>query len=309
MPYLLPRPLLEASIGSAGVLSRRQLRALGATWAYEVAQLDAGRWRAYGPNAVVLHNGPLTRLQSCWVALVNAGEGAALCAATALELDGLEGWLRTPLELVVVKGRLVPPMVGVRVHESRRFDPARDVHPSRLPSRTRPARSAVDAATWSRSPRTAVGWLAASVQQGLTRPEELAAELDSAGRVRHRRLLQHAVADISSGAQALSEIDFARICRRFRLPEPVRQAVRVEASGRRRYLDAEWDLADGRRVVAEVDGAVHLLPRRYWDDMDRANELVIDGSTVLRFATYALRAHPERVADQLRRALRPLPPA
>ena len=121
-------------------------------------------------------------------------------------------------------------------------------------------------------------------------------------------MLQHAVADISSGAQALSEIDFARICRRFRLPEPVRQSVRVEPSGRRRYLDAEWALSDGRRVVAEVDGAVHLLPRRYWDDMDRSNELVIDGSTVLRFATYALRAHPERVADQLRRALRPLPP-
>jgi hypothetical protein len=148
-----------------------------------------------------------------------------------------------------------------------------------------------------------VGWLAAVVQQRLARPDELAAELERAGRVRHRRLLLHAIGDISSGAHALSEIDFARLCRRYLLPEPIRQAVRLERSGRRRYLDAEWIRPDGHRVVAEVDGAIHLLPRNYWDDMERANELVLDGRTLLRFAAYAVRAHPERVADQLRRAL------
>ena len=153
--------------------------------------------------------------------------------------------------------------------------------------------------------RTAVGWLAAAVQQGLARPDELAEEIEQAGSIRHRRLLQHAVTDLSAGAQALSEIDFARLCRRYRLPEPVRQAVRVERSGRRRYLDAEWLTDDGRQVVAEVDGALHLLPRRYWDDMERSNELVLEGRSVLRFAAYAVRAHPDRVADQLRRALSP----
>ena len=56
-------------------------------------------------------------------------------------------------------------------------------------------------------------------------------------------------------------------------------------------------------MVAEVDGAVHLLPRRYWDDMERANELVLGGRTVLRFAAFAVRAHPAQVADQLARAL------
>jgi hypothetical protein len=148
-----------------------------------------------------------------------------------------------------------------------------------------------------------VGVLAAVVQQGLARPDELAAELDRAGRIRHRRLLSRAVADIAGGAQSLLEIDFARLCRRHGLPEPTRQAVRVERSGRRRYLDAEWLRPGGHRVVVEVDGAVHLLPRRYWDDMERANELVLDGRLVLRFATYAVRAHPDRVLQQLSRAL------
>ena len=109
----------------------------------------------------------------------------------------------------------------------------------------------------------------------------------------------------AAGAQALSEIDFARLCRRHGLPEPRRQSVRVDAAGRRRYLDAEWVRADGRRVVAEVDGAVHLVPRRYWDDMERANELVLDGRLVLRFAAFAVRAYPRTVATQLRRALLP----
>ncbi len=192
---------------------------------------------------------------------------------------------------------------GVRIHESRRFDPTLHLHPTRPPPRTRTARSAIDSAAWSHNSRTAVGVLAAVVQQRLTRVDDLRLELQAAGRIRHGRLLAAAVADIGGGSQALSEIDFARLCRRHGLPEPVRQAIRVESSGRRRYLDAEWVRADGVRVVAEVDGAVHLLPRQYWDDMERGNELALDGRIVLRFVAFALRAHEARVAAQLYRAL------
>lgn len=303
MALLVPDPLAEVAASQHGVVSRTQLRGAGVTVSQEDAALAARRWQRHPPNAVVLHNGPLTRAQRCWVAVTNAGARAALCARTALELDGLDGWSRDPIEVLVVRGTLVPSSPGVVVHESRRFDPYADVHPTRLPRRTRPARSAIDVAAWTRSPRSAVGILAAVVQQGLARPDELAAELECVGAIRHRRLLGHAVADIAGGAHALSEIDFARLCRRYGLPEPTRQAVRIERSGRRRYLDAEWTAGDGGRIVAEVDGAVHLLPRNYWDDMDRANELVLDGRTVLRFAAYAVRAHPKHVADQLGRAL------
>lgn len=251
----------------------------------------------------MLHNGPLTERQRQWVALINSGPGVALAARSALAVDGLTGWEREAIEVLVPRGAGVTSTREVRVHESRRFDPERDVPAMRLPPRTRVSRSAIDAASWSRSSRTAVGLLAAVVQQGLARPEDLAVELERAGRIRWSRLLARAVSDIGGGSQALSEIDFIRLCRRFGLPPPHQQVLRVEPSGRRRYLDAEWVRADGRRVVAEVDGAVHLLPRRYWDDMDRGNELTLDGRVVLRFATYALRAEPERVAEQLSRAL------
>jgi hypothetical protein len=294
----------EAAAIQDQVLSRGQLRQLGVTVSQENAQLVAGRWQAHPPNAVVLHNGPLTRRQDLWVAVVNAGVNAALCAFTALELDGLTGWPRPAIEVLVERGTQVRAKVGVRVHESRRFSPSRDIHPTRTPPRTRTARSAIDAAVWSRSSRTAVGVLAAVVQQRLVQPADLAAELDRAGQVRHRNLLRRAVVDIAGGAQALSEIDFARLCRRYGLPEPARQSVRVDRNGKRRYLDAEWVAGDGTRVAAEVDGAIHLLPRTYWDDQERANELVLEGQTLLRFPAYVVRANPKRVADQLTRALR-----
>ena len=84
--------------------------------------------------------------------------------------------------------------------------------------------------------------------------------------MRHRHALLTALDDIEQGAHALSEIDFARLCRRNGLPEPTRQSVRPDSSGRVRYLDVEWSTRTGRVLVVEVDGALHLRPTRWWSD-------------------------------------------
>ena len=76
-----------------------------------------------------------------------------------------------------------------------------------------------------------------------------------------------------------------------RLPVPLRQVVRVEPSGRRRYLDATW-----RR-------ALHLAPGTWWDDQLRQNELVLADELVLRYPSVVIRSEPALVARQLRRAL------
>jgi len=112
------------------------------------------------------------------------------------------------------------------------------------------------------------------------------------------------VHDIAGGAQALSEIDFRGLCRRNRLPRPIQQRVRQEPSGRRRYLDASWRRADGRLVVVEVDGALHLNQARWWDDQLRQNELALADALVLRFPSVIVRAEEATVVRQLRRALR-----
>jgi very-short-patch-repair endonuclease len=68
-----------------------------------------------------------------------------------------------------------------------------------------------------------------------------------------------------------------------------------------RYLDAEFELPDGTVLAVEVDGAVHLKPLAWWEDMDRQNEVVIGGSPVLRFPSVTVRLSPNRVVDQLNR--------
>jgi hypothetical protein len=153
------------------------------------------------------------------------------------------------------------------------------------------------------SARPACGILAAAVQQRLTRPEALRDALARAPRVRHRAALLGAVGDIAQGCEALSEIDFVRLCRRFRLPLPERQGVRTDSSGHRRYLDAAWRRADGRVVVVEVDGALHLAASRWWADQLRQNELTLSDAIVLRFPSVVVRTEPALVAAQIRRAL------
>jgi hypothetical protein len=175
------------------------------------------------------------------------------------------------------------------------------VHPTGWRQRLAPA-LLVAAATFER-PRPACGLLAAAVQQRLLRADDRQTALAAAPTVRHHRLLVSAAEDIAMGARALSEIDFMRLCPAYRLPRPVHQTVRRGPGGRRRYLDAEWIRADGRRVVAEVDGALHLEPLTWIDDQLRQNEISLADSIVLRFPAVVVRTAPASVADQLRRAL------
>jgi hypothetical protein len=153
------------------------------------------------------------------------------------------------------------------------------------------------------SARWACGLLAAGVQQRLTSAAALRGQLQTRDRTRHRRQLLAALYDIEGGSQALTEIDFVRLCRRYGLPSPIQQEVRHESTGRRRYLDATWRRKDGRLVVVEVDGALHLNSRTWWDDQLRQNDIALGGALVLRFPSAVIRDQPDLVAQQLRRAL------
>jgi hypothetical protein len=263
--------------------------------------LDARRWQRVG-RAVVLHNGPLTPDERRHVALLNCGPRAVLTAFTAAEVLGLTGWERDAIHVLVPGGARItrPPGIPLRVHYTGAWDAIEQLRARRLHEL---APALVVAANTLVKPRAACGILAAGVQQRLARVEHLKRAITVNPRLRHRAMMLHAVRDIAQGAEALSEIDFAQLCRRFNLPNPIRQAVRVEPSGHRRYLDAEWRRRDGQRVVAEVDGALHLIARRWWDDQLRQNELVLAGDMVLRFPSVVVRTEQEIVADQLRRAL------
>ena len=249
----------------------------------------------------MFHNGELTRTQRWWSAVLNAGPEGMLCGLSAAEAVGLKGWESDSAHVVVPKGVRVPPLEGVRLHESRRLQPT-DRHPVRLPPQTRLPRSLVDAAGWSVKPEVGCAILAAGVQQRLTRVTDLRVELSAAGQIAHSRILRLALHDIEGGSHSLSEINFVRLCRQFGLPTPERQVVRRDRQGRRRYLDAYFRLADGTVLVVEVDGGLHLRIGPWWEDMARERDVVISTGKVLRCSSVEIRLHPEQIARDLRRA-------
>jgi len=251
---------------------------------------------------VVLHNGPLSQEQRWQVARVHAGPRALLTGFTALEAIGLTGWSRPVIDVAAPLGTRLRPgsRLPIRLHCIRQWSGVRQTRTAGI----HVAQQAVFVAAASLgNPRSACGLLAAVVQQRLVSAAQLVTELEGRPRQRHRRILIAAAHDIAQGAQALSEIDFVRLCRRFRLPPPIQQLVRRDPRGRRRYLDASWRRSDGRLVIVEIDGALHLSQRRWWDDQLRQNELSLGNALILRYPSAVVRTEPELIARQLRRAL------
>jgi hypothetical protein len=299
------RMALQAlAVAQDGIARRDQVIALGLSRRVVDGMVEADRWRRYGSVVIALHNGPPTGRQQWWIALLNAGGLAALAARTAASELGLAGWDPPSVEILTTRGSSYPRGLPfeVKVHESRRFAVS-DIHPGRSIPTVRIERALVDAAAWSRSPKAACGVLCAGVQQRLTVASRLRAELAVAGSIRHRQLLGSVLIDIEGGAQAMSEVGFLSFCRRHGLPAPLLQRVRLDRFGKRRYLDATFRKPGGRLLRVEIDGALHLVVRTYWDDMSRGNELVIGEEQVLRFPSYAIHADDKIAVDQLRRAL------
>jgi hypothetical protein len=296
----VPSQLAHLAERQRGVLTRGQLHAAGFDRDHIRTALRARRWQVVGRQVVVLHNGALTQLQREWAAVLLAGKPAALAGLSAAEAAVLTGFADELVHVVVARDSNAGWPGWVKMHNSRRFT-AGDINRVAAPPRTRVARAVVDAAAWSASPRRACAIACAAVQQRLTTAERLAVELHRAGAVRHVALLRALLGDIAGGGHTLAEIELAPLARRAGLPPPRRQVLRREPSGRARYVDVEFDLPDGTVLAVEVDGAVHLEPLTWWDDMDRQNELTIAGEVTLRFSSMMIRLAPEAVVESLRR--------
>jgi len=284
----------------AGVATLDQLERSGLSPARIRANVDARRWRRFGERCVLLHNSTPSRAQWIWIAMLDYPGPVALAGLTALQSVGFTFFGRE-LELIHVvgpRGTRYHRFPDVKVHESRRFSTA-DIHPESPIPRTFVSRSALDAAAWQPYPRYACAVLAAVVQQRLCTAHDLATELPLVGRIRHKAHMRLALQDIAGGAEALSELDIATMCRDFGLPAPDRQRVRRDSSGRRRYLDCEW-LLSGHLVVLEVDGAHHMRVQHWNEDMKRERRVVISGRRVLRATAYEARNEPAELARDLR---------
>ena len=267
-------------------------------------RVESGRWRRIWPGVLLAQSGPALPRQRMWCAVLALGadrhpDGVCLGGLTALRAWGLTCIEARQIDVVVGRGHRVRKLPGVVGHHTTA---APDLTAGRhlSPPASSPARSVLDAAAWATSDQQARLVIAASFQQGLVRLPELLRELDEHPNRLRRALVLRTATDCAGGSHSTAELELLAICRRAGLPEPSRQTPRRDRAGRLRFIDATFD---SWKVAVEVDGAHHLNVAVAWDDASRANALELDGYVVLRYPSFVLREHPDRVAADVREAL------
>jgi very-short-patch-repair endonuclease len=284
-----------------GVISRRELAALGLDRFAVRDMVSAGRWRVLGRQAVCVHTGELSEPARWWRAVIEAGpEIAALDGVTALVAAGARHLSSREIHLSVRHASRPLPVRGVRIHQVRGWH-RRDVNTAGVP-RVHPAVAAIRAAHWAVSDRQAALFLCVAVQQRIVSPEALQRAAQRITGRRRRAFVRRVVADLVDGAHSLGELDFARLCRQRGLPEPSRQVVRRGPRGKI-YLDVRWD---DLKLVVEIDGSQHTQGLSVSDDNLRANAVAIRGDTVLRIDLVGLRVWEHLFMDQICEAHRVL---
>jgi very-short-patch-repair endonuclease len=288
----------EIALAQDGVLSRAQARTCGVDrWAV-AHQVETGRWKAYGDQAIAVHPMVLDFRARCRVSVWEAGDNAALDGTTALRWRGLTGFDDGIHVIVPWPGRAMR-WDGSYVHPSRLWTND-DIETHEGIRVTRPQVATIRAAMWARSDRAGATVMAMSVQQRLSTGDQVLLEAKRLNRHKRRPLILAVARDIAEGAQSLSELDFAVLCRRRGLPEPSRQRLRRGPRGRV-YLDVSWDEF---RVVVEIEGAHHDAPENAVDDALRQNALTIQRLGVLRIPVIGLRTCTADFMDQVETLLR-----
>lgn len=287
------RVAAEIAADHDGVAHRRDLRREGIPRHDVRVEVDAGRWVSQGRHTLRILTVEHRPRADLWTAVWESGWGAVLDGAAALIGQGLTGFDLSSIDVTLPKSSAVRRLEGVTPHLRRDLGP---VMGSGLP-RTRPEWALIRAAQWARSDRQAALLICLPVQQRLVRPADVLAAWAAVQHSPRRVLIDAVVRDVCDGAHSLGELDFATWCRAFGLPRPLRQSVRTSPTGRV-YLDVEWD-----GLVIEIDGGHHLAGLNPIDDALRSNDVVLDGSPVLRLPVLGLRLQPEAFMAQVKRAV------
>jgi very-short-patch-repair endonuclease len=272
-------------------VGRAQLRALG-------VGDDAIDWRVRKRRLHRVHQGVyavgyrnLTRNGHFMAAVLACGGQAALSHFSAAVLWGMlnsEG----KIHVTAATGRRRP---GLVVHRAPL--PAEDITKRTGIPVTKPARTLIDLADVA--PRR-------TLERAIDEAEFL--RLDCTGLApRHGRRGSGALSSVlavhtAGSTRTRSELEemFLDLCDKHDLPRP---QVNVHIEGYE--CDFVWP---EQRLIVETDGAAaHAGERRRGRDLERDAELVAGGWRVIRITYERLLREPERVAEQIARALRPAP--
>lgn len=279
-----------------GVVRLDELYALGLTYDQVRAETVAGRWHRLGRRTVSLV-GPEPAGRAAWCAAVwESGARAVLDGPSSLIAAGLRSWDESIVHVSVPRGSRTRRRHRVRVHEQRRMGRVLDTDPPR----TAPEVAVLRATGWATSDRQALTLLAMSVQQRIVPVDRLRSQWQRTQRHRRGVLLAEAVPLVCDGAHALGELDFARVCRRYRLPEPSRQVVRRTSQGLV-YLDVWFE---DYRVHIEINGAQHYRGLSPVADARRRNDRALAHDLTLEIPVLGLLVDEAGFLAQVVQALR-----
>lgn len=298
LPYLTLTlmPTLESRPGT--VVTREQCLTAGLTDDAVEHRIGRGRWRRLHRGVYLTGPGPATEEQRVQAALLAIGGWAVAGRETALWLADRRRPAPAQVHVEVLALRSPAPRGGVRVHRVSDLGPRR-VLDGRLP-RTRVPVAAVDVAAACRHARDAVALLCQLVGDGRTHAGELRDELTVRPRVRHRAVLEAALAEVATGVQSPLELEHARLLRRHGLP-PGRRQVRLGPAQR---ADVVHDCPDGP-VVTELDGRLgHEGISGRFRDAARDNRVAAAGGVALRYGWRDVTGDPCGVAEQTAQVLR-----
>jgi hypothetical protein len=259
-----------------GVVSRRQLRELGAC-DHDIARMVRRRdLVAAHPGVYVAHTGELTWVERAWVAVLGCWP-AALSHQSALPNSPSDGLIHVAIH----HRRSVRAPARVVVHRMADFDERTNWMLS--PPRVRLEHTAVDVALTKASVVDKFRVLADACQTRETTAGAILDALTSRRRVADRSLLVELLEDLATGACSVLEREYLRLERAHGLPDARRQLA-DRLAGRTVHRDVAY--ADFG-VTVELDGmAFHDNARARDDDAERDLDTLVAADSITVRLTY-----------------------
>lgn len=282
-----------------GVLSRGQAIDAGLSRHLIAGRLISGQWQRLHRGVFATFSGPVPRDARLWGAVLRAGDRAILSHHTAAELWGLADESLAAIHVSIPRSSSKEGIPGVVIHYSSRLAVAR--HPARRPAQTKIEETVLDLAELARTAEDAVAWPIRACQRRLTTPDRIAAALAERGRIRWRRDLAEAVAEVPEGVHSPLELRYLRdVERRHGLPRGDRQVAVVRGVSRQ-YIDVRYS---DYGVVVELDGVLAHSGESRSRDARRDNANALDGYQTLRYGWIPVAYHACATAREVHALLR-----
>jgi very-short-patch-repair endonuclease len=258
-----------------------------------------GPWQRLLPGVYLAATGTPTRVQTEIVALRYAGPGSALTGTASLRRHGVRVPETKALTVLIPGGRVRENRSFVRVWPTVRMPEF--VMADGAVRFTQAARAVADASRELGSLREVRAVTADAVQRRACRLDQLIEELAHAP-MRQSAWLRRALAEVADGVRSVAEGDLRDLIIRARLPQPLFNPRLYLGRTFLAKPDAWWPAA---AVAVEVDSREwHLLPGDWAQTLARHARMTACGILVLHFTPTQVRTEPDRVAAEIRSALR-----